>query len=182
MTQQYILSRSSVLLLEYKLQRKRKWSVFSVSTPHLHIGSTVSLKPCLNLCSFKWLKFNLRCVSSLRPLVSCIAKTEFSLDLIKLMIVSLNLFTDTMFRISALSAHHCLIMLRYNYTAQETVTSFLTFLEILWFLLNCCYILHHITCDTTGKVAREIGEIGPWRCFSYFVSWILESRLKVRKR
>ena len=70
---------------------------------------TVSLEPCLNLCSFKWLKFSLRRVSSLRPLVSCIAKTEFSLGLIKLMIVSLNLFTDTIFRISSLSAHHCLI-------------------------------------------------------------------------
>ena len=93
----YMSSRSSVLILEYSLQRKRKWSVVSVSTPHLHIGSTVSLKSCLNLCSLKWLKFNLTRVSLLRPLVSCIAKTEFSLGL---MIVSLNLFPDTMFRIS----------------------------------------------------------------------------------
>ena len=112
MNQQYIyIYRPGVLfsILEYSLQRKRKWSVVSVSTPHLHTGSTVSLKPCLNLCSFKWLKFNLRRVSSLRPLVSCIAKTQFSLGLRKLMIVSLNLFTDTMVRISSLSAHHCLI-------------------------------------------------------------------------
>ena len=48
----------------------------------------------------------LRRVSSLMPLVSCIAKTEFSLGLIKPRIFSLNLFTDIMFRISSLSAHH----------------------------------------------------------------------------
>ena len=64
--------------------------VVSVSRPHLHIGPTVSLKSCLNLCLFKSLKFNLRHVSSLRPLVSCIAKTEFFLGLIKLRIISLN--------------------------------------------------------------------------------------------
>ena len=61
-------------MAEYSLQHKRKWNVVSFSKPHLRIGSTVSLKPCLNLCSFKWLKFKLRRVSSLRPLVSCICK------------------------------------------------------------------------------------------------------------
>ena len=45
--------RSSVLIVEYSLQLKRKWSAVSVSRPNLDIGSTVSLKPCLNLCSFK---------------------------------------------------------------------------------------------------------------------------------
>ena len=60
----YISSRSSVLIVEYSLQQKRKWIVVSVFRPHLHIGSTASLKPCLNLCSFKWLKFNLRLVIS----------------------------------------------------------------------------------------------------------------------
>ena len=87
----YISSRSSVQIVEYSLQRKRKWSVLSVSRSHLHIGSTVSLKPCLNLCSFKWLKFNLRRVSSLKPLVSYIAETEVSLGLIKLRIYLLIL-------------------------------------------------------------------------------------------
>ena len=79
----YISPRSSVLIVEYSLERKRKWSFVSVSRRHLHIGSTVSLKACLNLCSFKWLKFNLRRFSSLRPLVSCITTTEFYLGLIK---------------------------------------------------------------------------------------------------
>ena len=44
---------------------------------------------------------------------------------------------------------------------KKTVTSFLTFLEILWFCCIIYHIYHHITCDTTGKVAREVGEIGP---------------------
>ena len=104
----YILSRSSVLTVEYSLQHKRKWSVVSVSRPHLYIGSTVSLKPCLNLCSFKWLKFSIRRVSSLRPLVSCIAKTEFCLGLVKLRIISVNELTD-MFQNFSQGAHHSLI-------------------------------------------------------------------------
>ena len=37
------------IILKYSLQRKRKWNVASVSRMHLQIGSTVSLKPCLNL-------------------------------------------------------------------------------------------------------------------------------------
>ena len=28
-------------------------------------------------------------------------------------------------------------------------------------IMNYCYIYHHITCDTTGKVAQEVGEIRP---------------------
>ena len=55
------------MTVEYSLQRRRKWTVVSVSRPHLHIGSTVSLKPWLNLCSFEWLKFSLRRVSSFKP-------------------------------------------------------------------------------------------------------------------
>ena len=64
---------------------------------------------------------------------------------------------------------------------ERFVTSFLTFLWILRFLLNSCYIYHHITCGATGKVAREVEEIGPWQCFSYLVSWMLESTFKARK-
>ena len=52
--------------------------------------------------------FNRRRVSSLMLLVSCIARTEFSLGLIKPIVIALNLFTDTMFQISSISAHHFL--------------------------------------------------------------------------
>ena len=38
------------------------------------------------------------------------------------------------------------------------------------------YIYHQITCGTTGNVAWKVGEIRPWRCFLYFVSWVLENK------
>ena len=41
--------------------------------------------------------------------MSCIVKTEFSLGLAKLRIISQNLITDAMFRISSLIAHLFLI-------------------------------------------------------------------------
>ena len=85
-----ISSRNSVLIVEYSRQLKREWSAVSVSRPKLHIGLTISLKPSLNLCSLKWLKFNLERVSSLRPLLWCIAKTEFSIGSLKLRIIYLN--------------------------------------------------------------------------------------------
>ena len=36
-----------------------------------------SLKLCRNLCSFKWLKFKLKRVSSLRPDILCISQKGF---------------------------------------------------------------------------------------------------------
>ena len=51
--------------------------------------------------------------------------------------------------------------------------NFVVFVELL--------LHHHIICDTTGKVARKVWEIGPSRCFSYFVSWMLGSKFKVRR-
>ena len=66
---------------------QEKWSVVSVSRLHLNMRSTLPLKPSLNSYSFNWLKFTLRCISSLRPFVSCIAKIEFSLGLIKLRVI-----------------------------------------------------------------------------------------------
>ena len=39
------------------------------------------------------------------------------------------------------------------------------------------YIYNQITCDTTRKVHREVGEIGSWRCFLYFVYWGINSNV-----
>ena len=69
--------------------------VASGSRPRVHMGSTASPKLCRNLCSFKCLKFNLRRLNSLIPLVSCIPKTEFLLGLIKLRIVTLKVVSAT---------------------------------------------------------------------------------------
>ena len=38
------------------------------SLPHELIGLIISLKLCQNLCSFKWLKSNVKRVSSFKPL------------------------------------------------------------------------------------------------------------------
>ena len=40
----------------------KKCSLVSTSVPHGHIRLTISLKPCLILCSCKWLSFNLKSV------------------------------------------------------------------------------------------------------------------------
>ena len=78
------------MIAEFGLQLRRKWSVVSVPRPSLHIESIVSLKPCLNLCSFKWLKFKFGRVSSLRTLLWWTAKKDFSLGLLKLRIIHLH--------------------------------------------------------------------------------------------
>ena len=59
-------------------QHKRKWAVVSGSEPQLRIGFVVSAKLRLNLCSFMWLKLSLKRISDAMPLLSWIAKTEFS--------------------------------------------------------------------------------------------------------
>ena len=42
------------------------------------------------------------------------------------------------------------------------------------------YIYHQITCDTTGKVTREVGEIWLRRYFSYFVSLGVYSKISLK--
>ena len=88
-------SKSSNLLLEKIWQRKRKCSVVSTSCPHAHMGLTASLKQCLNLCSFRWLKPSLRRVRSLIPRGSYIEKIGFSF--FSLTIVLLNMLRDLAF-------------------------------------------------------------------------------------
>ena len=48
-------------------QRRKKFSVFSVSRVHEHNGFTVSEKLCLNLCSRKWLKPKRNLLINLTP-------------------------------------------------------------------------------------------------------------------
>ena len=79
---------------------------FKTSCAH---GSIVSLELCRNFCSFKWLKFNIRRLNNLTPLVSCISNTEFPLGLQKLRVVTLNLLIDFLFLILSLSLLHLLM-------------------------------------------------------------------------
>ena len=82
------------------------WSVVSVSRPQLYIGSMVALNLFRNLCSFKWLKFNLRQFIRLILFVSWIIKIEISVGLMKLIIFSLNWTADSIFQSSSLTLFH----------------------------------------------------------------------------
>ena len=45
--------------------------VVSGSEPQVHIGLTVSRRPCLNLCPLRWLKFILKRVSNSAIVANC---------------------------------------------------------------------------------------------------------------
>ena len=62
--------RSFDLFITWFWLCKRKCALVSGSEPQLHIGFKISPKLCLNLCSFRWLKFSLKRVSNLMPLFS----------------------------------------------------------------------------------------------------------------
>ena len=57
----------------------------------------ISWKLCRNLCSFRWLKSNLKRLNSFRPLILWTSKTEFYLVLTKFRILVLNVFTEFIF-------------------------------------------------------------------------------------
>ena len=64
-----------------------------------------------------------------------------------------------------------------DYTVQETVTFFdvpgnFVLFAVFLTIFTIKYMWHN------WKVTREVGEVRSWRCFSYFVSWMLESKLK----
>ena len=107
----YMLFMRSNLRPAYNLQRKRYWSVVSSSKPQLHIGLIASLKLCWDLCSFKWLKFNLRRVTNFKLNIQYFFiynkyNNNISFGLIKSRIVFLNFFEDSILRISSTNFSH----------------------------------------------------------------------------
>ena len=60
-----IAFRKVDLSLEWWGQWRRKWAELSVSISQLQIGVGELWKPCLNLCSRRWLKPSLNLVSNL---------------------------------------------------------------------------------------------------------------------
>ena len=75
------LFRSFCLFSAENGQRKKKWSVVSVSEPQSHIGLGASLKLWRNLCLFKWLNFNLSLDNTLESTGSWIAKRDLCFKL-----------------------------------------------------------------------------------------------------
>ena len=61
--------RRSVLSFMKLGQWSKKWHVVSISNPQLQIGLSESRKPCLNLCSRRWLKPRRSLVRYLIPLM-----------------------------------------------------------------------------------------------------------------
>ena len=74
----------------------------------------------------------------------------------------------------------CLRMVTDTTTPHRKRSHFLTLLEILCFCGVFDYIFNQITCNTNGKVARKIGEIGLWRWFSYFVFFGVNSKISLQ--
>ena len=72
-----IIFRKVNLLLEKLEQWRRKWVDVSTFWSELQIGLSESRKPCLNLCSRRWLRPNLSLVSNLISLRLWHLKTLF---------------------------------------------------------------------------------------------------------
>ena len=87
-------------------QRRKKCSLSSTSKLQLHKGFKVSRKPCLNLCSFKWLKRRCNLVKYLTPSGSLTLKINLLLGLIKERSLLLKTSIDSKFCISGTSCNH----------------------------------------------------------------------------
>ena len=96
-------SNSSNFRAEWKWHRKRKCSVVSTKVLHACIGLIVSLKPCLNWCSFRWQSLTLKCVRSFAPSVSW---TENKAFFFSFKIEFLEMLSDLAFLISTFKLFH----------------------------------------------------------------------------
>ena len=91
--------RGSVFSFTKLGQWGKKWHVDSISNPQLQIGLSESRKPCLNLCSRRWLNPRRSLVRYLIPLVLkqlCVLLGE---GLINFKINFLNILRRSEFRI-----------------------------------------------------------------------------------
>ena len=83
-----------------------KYIQSSTSKLQLHKGFKVSRKPCLNLCSFKWLKRRRNLVKYLTPSGSLTLNIDLLLGLIKERSLLLKTTIDSEFCISGASCDH----------------------------------------------------------------------------
>ena len=84
--------------------QEKVFGMISTSVLNVHIGFTVSLKPCLNLCSFKSVNCSLKRDDSFTPIRSWTLHKEFSS--FSVIIDFLNLYIDFAFLTSGLSLFH----------------------------------------------------------------------------
>ena len=104
--------KSSDLWVEKQWQRSRKCSVVSTSVPHGRRVFTVSLKPCLKLCSFKWVNWSLNRDNNFTPIGSWTLYKVFSRFAV--IIDFLNLYIDFAYLTSGLSLFHSSIQYAKN--------------------------------------------------------------------
>ena len=105
-----MLSKRVFLASQYLGKWKKKWFIESMSPPKIQMGFIVSLKPCLNLCSLRWLKPRQNLVNSFIPFWLKISKILLGEGLInpKSLFVKILIFSE--FLISQLSLFHSTIM------------------------------------------------------------------------
>ena len=87
-------------------QRRKKCSLSSTSKLQLHKGFKVSRKPCLNLCSFKWLKRRRNLVKYLTPSGSLTLNIGLLLGVTKETSLLLKTTIDSELCISGVSCDH----------------------------------------------------------------------------
>ena len=116
--------RRSVLSFMKLGQWCKKWHVDSISNPQLQIGLSESRKPCLNLCSRRWLNPRRSLVRYLIPLVLkqlCVLLGE---GLINFKIHFLNMLRLSEFRIDKSRLFHSI--------TTEGKNEFLKILCLIW--------------------------------------------------
>ena len=87
-------------------QRRKKCSLSSTSKLQLHKGFKVSRKPCLNLCSFKWLKRRRNLVKYLPTSGSLTLNIDLLLGVTKETSLLLKTTIDSELYISGASCDH----------------------------------------------------------------------------
>ena len=107
-------------------ERRKKWTVDSISFPQLHKGATESWKLCSSLCSFKSLKPILRRIRSFTPNRLFMLKRLLEFGLIKFNKCFWKISKEADLRISRSSLFHSLITDGKKF-----------FLKKLWLTLKC---------------------------------------------
>ena len=98
--------KSGLQAFSHLRQSRKKYSLSSTSKLQLDKELKVPTRPCLNLCSFKWLKRRCNLVKYLTPSGSLTLNIDLLLGLIKERSLPLKTTIDCEFCISGASCDH----------------------------------------------------------------------------
>ena len=140
--------------------KKEMSSEVSISLPQLQIGLSVSWKPCLNLCSRKWLKPSLDLVSNLTLLRLWQLKTLLPEGRINFKSLFLKMFQLSKLRI-----------FRSNLFRSMTAEGKKEFRKKLYFTVNwemlLVFLVLHLLTVTGRMLKRHFLENDFYNCFLY---------------